>query len=170
MIIQLGPNQVFIFGSNSTGFHGEGSAGVAMRGVRAIRSSHEYTPWRNDQEFLAAMNSQQGSPTRVGTWAIYGQARGFQVGHNGSSYAIVTVTHPGKRRSISRRDIYFQLVELWAFAKAHPELDFLMTSIGTGYAGYSHAEMQEVFDFLVSKHGQRSNVTWPRLQTGNQWS
>lgn len=156
---------VFVFGSNSQGFHGEGAAGLAMRGNKANRKSPSYIPWRHDKTFRAAMNAPIGSIERVGPKAIFGQARGLQQGTEGYGYAIVTVTRPGHKRSISRREIYAQLVQLWDFAKQHPELNFAMSNIGTGYAGWTHEEMQEVYDFLIKKHGRPANVNWITAQS-----
>lgn len=154
-VTDLGPDEVFVFGSNEGGFHGAGAAGLACRGTATNN-------WRQDDWFLAAMKAPPGDERRVGRWATFGVARGYQVGTGGRSYAIATVTRPGARRSITRRDIYYQLVELWAFAEAHPELTFLVTPLGEGYAGYTRAEMEEVWDFLLAKHGSPPNVVFVR--------
>ncbi len=152
MIIEsLEPNQVFVFGSNKNGFHGAGSAGMAMRGCSTNN-------WRNDPEFLKAVNSPIGSQDRIGKWAVLGCPTGFQSGHNGCSYAVCTIKRAGQKRSITRREIYYQLIELWRFAEAHPELEFLMTPVGQGYSGYSPDEMHEVWTFLLSKHGNPPNI------------
>lgn len=158
MITELQPNEVFVFGSNEQGFHGAGTAGLACRGDAR-------NTWRSDAWFQAAMKAPVGSPARIGKWAIFGVARGFQVGTEGRSYAIATVTKPGARRSVSRRDVYYQLDELWAFAKAHPELTFWLTRLGQGYAGWTNEEMQVVWNFLELKLGWPSNVKWAD-QTG----
>lgn len=149
--VELGPDEVLVFGSNATGFHGAGGAGLACRGDAR-------NTWRQDKWFQAAMKAPEGSPDRVGKYAVYGVARGFQVGREGKSYAVQTIERPGRRRSTSRREIYHQLVELWTFAEAHPEWTFLVTPLGEGYAGYTSEEMQEVWDFLQQKHGTPANV------------
>jgi hypothetical protein len=145
--------QVFVFGSNAAGFHGAGSAGFAFRG-------NARNTWRQDSFFLDALaKSRQTPPVLVrGKLAVFGQARGFQQGTEGSSYAICTVTRPGAKRSISRRDICKQFIELWKFAKAHPELEFRLTPVGCGYAGYSAAEMQEVLAWVIGKYGKPENI------------
>ena len=150
-INDLEPNQVFVFGSNASGFHGAGSAGQAMRGDTR-------NTWRNDPAFLKAMRAPVGSPDRVGQWAVFGVSHGFQIGKSGCSYAICTVERAGQKRSVTRREIYYQLVELWRFAEAHTELEFLVTPIGQGYSGYSPDEMSEVWNYLVSKHGHPANI------------
>ena len=151
MITTLQPNEVFVFGSNSTGFHGAGASGLACRG------NHRNT-WRQDAWFLKAMDTTPGSADRVGKWAIYGVARGFQEGTEGKSYAIQTIVRPGQRQSTSLPEIYLQLVELWSFVRQHPEWTFLVTPLGEGYAGYTAAEMKPVWDCLQQRHGTRPNV------------
>ncbi len=148
---ELADDEVFVFGSNEQGFHGAGAAGLACRGD--ARNN-----WRQDEWFIAALDNPTEIERRVGKWAVLGVGRGFQKGREGMSYAIATVTKPGAKRSITRRDIYHQLVDLWAFAKEHPERRFLIAPIGTGYAGWTHEEMQEVWDFLIKKHGRPDNV------------
>lgn len=133
----LKPDEVFIFGSNSTGFHGAGAAGLACRG-------DSNNSWRTDAWFLRALRSPIGSPDRIGKWAIVGVSRGFQKGKEGKSYAIQTIESPGKRRSISLEEIFSQLLQLADFAREHPQYKFIMTPIGVGYAGWTSEEMTEI--------------------------
>jgi len=141
MITSLQPSEVFVFGSNRDGFHGAGGAGLACRGDAG-------NTWRNDSWFLKAMKAPVGSTDRIGKWAVYGVARGFQEGREGKSYAIVTVTRPGAKRSIPLEDIFGQLQDLWKFAAEHPELSFVISPIGEGYAGYSRTEMDSLWERL----------------------
>ena len=156
VVNSLAPKQVFVFGSNATGFHGAGSAGLACRG------DHRNN-WRTDQWFLDAMACRND---RIGHWAMFGVARGIQSGRCGSSYAIQTVVKPGMKRSISRREIYAQLIELWQWLAANPDWEAIITPIGEGYAGYDAAEMSVVWEYLVEKHGTR-RVTFCRPSTHN---
>jgi hypothetical protein len=144
------PERILVFGSNAQGFHGAGGAGLACRGDAANN-------WRNDAWFLAAMKAPPGSAARIGKRAIFGKARGFQRGKDGASYAIQTIERPGQRRSTSRREIYYQLVELVSFARSHPEYIFDITPLGEGYAGYTAAEMHEVWHYLQTRHGIPDN-------------
>lgn len=137
-ISELKENEVFVFGSNATGFHGAGAAGVAMRGTAQ-------NTWRQDNQFLQALNSPVDSPLKKGKWAVLGQARGFQQGHSGKSYAIETIKRPGQKRSTSLPEILTQLLELNSFAQANPNLKFLVTKIGCSLAGYSVAEISALF-------------------------
>ena len=85
----LAPNEIFVFGSNRDGFHGAGGAGLACRGDAA-------NTWRRDDWFKRAMVAPPGDPARVGRWAVFGVARGFQVGRSGRSYAVQTIERPGR--------------------------------------------------------------------------
>jgi hypothetical protein len=94
-----------------------------------------------------------GDPRRVGRWAIYGVARGHQVGREGQSYAIQTIERPGQRCSTPRRVIYHQLAQLVAFAGERPDLRFIVTNLGEGYSGYQWAEMSVVWRELDARCG-----------------
>lgn len=153
-ITKLEPNEIFVFGSNSTGFHGAGTAGQAMRG-------DSKNTWRADPVFLRAKAAPVGHPDRIGKWAIYGVARGFQQGHEGASYAIETIVRPAQLRSTPLSVIEAQFVELFAYAEAHPELRFLMTPVGCRYAGYSALEMKETWSRAKAKKACPANVIVP---------
>lgn len=149
-IKKLESNQVFVFGSNEQGFHGAGAAGFACRG-------DSRNNWRSDEWFLKAIKS-ANADDRIGKWAVFGVAKGYQEGREGKSYAIVTIKKPGLKRSVSRRDIYYQLVKLIKFAMSRSDLEFLVTPLGCGLAGYTVAEMDEVWKFLFEKHGKPPNL------------
>lgn len=137
-ITRLSSHEVFVFGSNASGFHGAGSAGMAYRGEAA-------NTWRSDTDFNDALNAPQNSDKRIGNWAVLGQGRGFQRGKNGMSYAIETIKRPGLKRSTSLDEILEQVIELSEFAKNHPHYKFLVTKIGSFLAGYTVAEIAGVF-------------------------
>lgn len=71
--------------------------------------------------------------------AIYGQARGLQ----GQSYAIPTLNARFQQRLLD--DIMVDVGVFLEFALAHPELHFQVTPIGTGLAGFDHAEIALLF-------------------------
>ncbi|HEX8243180.1 MAG TPA: hypothetical protein VF541_06785 [Longimicrobium sp.] len=137
---RLLPGEVFVFGSNAGGFHGAGSAGLACRGDSG-------PGWRTDTRFLEMIRAPAGSPARVGEWAVFGVARGHQVGRTGQSYAIETIQRPGRqyRRGTPLEVIAGQLRELVAFARSRPDLRFVITPVGEGYSGYTRAEMGQVW-------------------------
>ena len=113
----LAPNEVFVFGSNRTGFHGAGSAGWAFTG----RKGNQY---REGNPMLRSPNGTRGF------WAVLGQAQGYQEGDRGRSYAICTIERPGKKRSTSLEEIRRQVRDLYQFAEHHPEMTFLVTQSG----------------------------------------
>jgi len=71
--------------------------------------------------------------------AIYGQGIGLQ----GNSYAIPTKDH--KIKTLPLAIIAGYVIQFIEFAKAHPELEFQVTAIGTGLAGYSHQQIAPLF-------------------------
>lgn len=149
MALTLAHNEVFVFGSNAQGFHGNGAAGLACRGDHRLN-------WKQDQWFLNAMQSPPGSPDRIGQWAIFGIARGHQVGRSGESYAIQTILRPGLRRSTPLYEIYAQLLELWHFAKLNPSKTLVISPLGQGYAGYTPNEMHDLWTRLQHDEGNRN--------------
>jgi hypothetical protein len=68
--------------------------------------------------------------------AIWGQTRGLQ----GQSYAIITVGE-----GVSVESIRAEVQDFFAFARANPELTFLMTRIGSGIAGFPEEQMRALF-------------------------
>lgn len=135
MITQLRDNQVFVFGSNLIGFHGAGSAGFASFGVTG------YNHWRQ-VGYGSFPKGWQGK------WNVKGVGEGFQVGTEGKSYALPTVSLPGKRRSLSKGQIGESIQKLYAFAREHQDLEFLVAYCDDGKQtlnGYTKAEMALMF-------------------------
>jgi hypothetical protein len=98
-INSLEKDEIFVFGSNLSGYHGGGAASLAMK-------------WG----------------------AVWGQGAGLQ----GQTYAIPTMFDTAEK-------IKPYVVEFMDFAKAHPELKFLVTEIGCGIAGFSPDEIAPLF-------------------------
>lgn len=71
--------------------------------------------------------------------AIWGQAEGLQ----GQTYAIPTV-------GLDLRGIYEAVERFIKFAKAHPELKFLVTPIGCGIAGFRAEEIAPMFRYALN--------------------
>jgi hypothetical protein len=109
VITELGPGEVFVFGSNASGAHGAGAA----------RTAYE----------------------KFG--AVWGEGHGLQ----GQSYAIDTMSG-----FAAMQDDVHGFLE---FAGAHPELQFLVTKVGCGIAGYTPAEVAPLFA------GRPENVVLP---------
>jgi hypothetical protein len=108
-ITSLADNEVFVFGSNSSGQHGGGAARTA---------------WK-----------------KFG--AVWGQGHGL----HGQSYAIDTMSGLGV--------IEAEVGQFLRFARAHPELRFLVTEIGCGIAGYRPEQIAPFF------RGAGENVVLP---------
>lgn len=66
--------------------------------------------------------------------AVMGQAEGLQ----GQSYAIPTV-------GVSETDIYLAVSRFTEFAAQHPEMEFLVTEIGCGTAGWTVKQIAPMF-------------------------
>jgi len=147
LVTELKPNQVFVFGSNEAGAHTGGAAGVAFW-LDTHLPLHK--PLKNE----------------IGKWSVFGVGRGLQRGYEGQSWGIVTIKRPGQMRSTSRREIYDQLVELVEYANLHPELEFLITPLAEGYAGYDREEMKAVWLLLELETGIPDNFTF----VGRDWN
>jgi hypothetical protein len=150
-VSELKDDEVFVFGSNNSGFHGAGSAGLAQRGTTK-------NTWRSDAKFLAALKTPLGDLSRRGVWAELGIGRGYQQGNDGMSYAIATVTRPGAKRSIPLADILSQLIELGEFASNHMKLNFLVCILGGGYNGWTVSEIQDVYFLWCNENPPPLNV------------
>jgi hypothetical protein len=87
--------------------------------------------------------------------AVYGNPKGRQ----GQCYAIVTKDLKQGKRSVPLAEIGTQIAELVEYAKAHPELEFLVTRIGTDLAGYTVEEIAALWKELSIP----SNVRLPKL-------
>ncbi len=71
--------------------------------------------------------------------AIYGQG----IGRQGNSYAIPTKDET--LRTMHLDDIRVHVREFLTYAREHPELQFQVTALGTGLAGYKHDDIAPMF-------------------------
>lgn len=108
-IKNLAPNQIFVFGSNTEGRHGAGTARLCLN--------------------------------KYG--AKYGQASGLQ----GQSYGLITTDLTKPRPSRTPQQIIKEINKFYEFAKAHPELEFLVAYTAEGYnlCGYSSKDLAKMF-------------------------
>ena len=83
----------------------------------------------------------------------YGAVYGVGVGLTGSAYAIPT--KDGKLRTLPLNQIKDYVDAFLDFAAQNPSLIFRVTAIGTGLAGYSHADIAPMFE------GAPSNCNLP---------
>lgn len=103
-------DMIFVFGSNTGGYHGGGAA----------RFAHK----------------EKG--------AVWGEG----IGHFGQSYAIPTKEghkDKGVRGPLSLAAIEVHIQYFLLYAKAHPELNFQVTCIGCGLAGFQHSDIAPMF-------------------------
>ena len=134
-ITSLEPNQVFVFGANTAGGHGGGTAGLAQRGN--TKSNYTALP--------------QGTK---GKWAEYGVVDQLMEGTEGKSFGIVTKAASvsgtklkiGSRRSVPLERIEQSINSLIETANNNPELEFLVTKFGTNMAGFTIAEMKSLLE------------------------
>jgi len=161
-ITSLCGNAVLVFGTNSTGFHGAGLAGLAFRGT--VENN-----WREDSIFLSALNAPLGSALRIGKWAVLGISRGPMQGREGQSYGIETIRRPGARRSTPLAEILAQLQSFGRWASQRPNLEILCCITGGGYNGWTVEEMREqvYIPWLAGKSTPPLNVLIPREMAPN---
>ena len=117
-----------------------------------------YTPERIDslepnEVFVFGSNLEgiHGGGAALTAWLKFGAIWGQGAGLQGQSYGIPTM-HGG----VDAIKPYVD--EFVDFAKAHPELTFLVTKIGCGIAGFSFEEMAPLFAGVVDQ----PNVVLPK--------
>jgi hypothetical protein len=81
-----------------------------------------------------------------------GAERGVGFGRTGMSYAIPTKDERLNVLPLDMIKVYVD--EFLDYARANPDLIFYLTPVGTGYAGYSHSIMKELFERTPS------NIIW----------
>jgi len=79
----------------------------------------------------------------------WGAFDGRGIGLSGQTYAIPTKDHAIS--SLSLGDILCHIEDFYSFAQANPQLEFLVTKIGCGLAGYSVKDIAPLFfaEFLT---------------------
>lgn len=73
--------------------------------------------------------------------AIYGQESGLQ----GNSFAIITKELRGWLPPVELKEIEWGVKYFLGFASSHPELEFYVTPIGCGLAGFTVPEIAPLF-------------------------
>lgn len=134
-ITSLKPNEVFVFGANTAGGHGGGTAGLAQRGT----TSSNYTALPIGTK---------------GKWSEYGIVDKLMQGTEGKSFGIVTKAASisgtslkiGPKRSVPLSRIEESINALIKTANENPNLKFLVTKFGTNMAGFSIQEMKSLLE------------------------
>lgn len=114
-VTKLTHNQIFVFGSNTAGIHGKGAARIGQQ--------------------------------------CFGAQRGIAEGPTGCCYAIPTRIYiprtpdhwKARFEPVPLVDIHRSIHRFFDYAEKHPELEFLMTKIGCGYAGYTVDDFKDIF-------------------------
>jgi hypothetical protein len=89
----------------------------------------------------------------------FGAKPGVGEGPTGRCYAIPTKDHKLRVRSLT--SILASARRFVDYAKAHPELEFILTPVGCGLAGYRPKQIAPLFS------GAPSNVKMPREFASN---
>lgn len=76
--------------------------------------------------------------------AVYGEGEG----RTGDAYAIPTLD--GRLNKLQLHRIHRAVHDFIDYAKAHPELDFFVTRIGCGLAGFTDSEIAPMFKDVPS--------------------
>lgn len=127
----LSEDEVFVFGANLQSFHAGGAAGWAT-------SLDPNYNWRT------AGYDKLPNGTK-GKWNEKGKL-GPQIGTEGKSYAIPTVTRAGAKRSIPLAEIKKSIEKFYAFAKSRPHLKFFVAQgVEGNLNGYSAEEMASIY-------------------------
>lgn len=78
----------------------------------------------------------------------HGAIYGVGIGRQGNSYAIPT--KDARLRTLALSDIREHVRDFIAYAWQHPELEFQLTAIGCGLAGYKPEEIAPMFAEIPS--------------------
>jgi hypothetical protein len=153
MVRDLKDNEVFVFGTNGSGFHGAGAAGYAMLHVEGNKWRNTFVPGTNK------LISEVPDHTK-GYWAVKGISTGLMHGLYGKSYGIQTVTKPGSKRSIPLLSIRTQLVSLKDHISDH-DYNYIVAPLAIGYGGYSRDEMAEIINSI---HWPQNRIRFIQLE------
>ena len=89
--------------------------------------------------------------------AVYGRG----IGRQGRAYAIPT--KDAKLAVLPLTAIARHVCDFIAYARANPTLDFVVTPIGTGLAGYRHDEIAPLFSSAAEIANIRLPAEWRTL-------
>jgi hypothetical protein len=149
-VLELQPNEVFVFGANTLGHHGSGSAG--------------YAQYKNGKANYNVLE-----PGTKGYWSEYGVTDRIMQGTNGMSYGVVTKFASmkngklkiGAKNSIPLSAVEESVVGMLKTAADNPNLKFLVTAIGVKQAGWNTPQIRSIF----AKHNAiiPDNVILPKI-------
>jgi hypothetical protein len=93
--------------------------------------------------FGSNLAGRHGKGAALAALKEYGAVYGVGEGPTGNAYAIPTKDLRMQPRTLNA--IHQSVQTFLAFAAAHPELDFLVTRVGCGLAGYTASEIAPMF-------------------------
>lgn len=88
--------------------------------------------------------------------AIEGQSRGLM----GQSYGITTLDK--NMEKVKLGSIVIQIWNLFQYAMQNPNLEFLVTKIGCGIAGFPEKDIKNIVEFCKNIFGQPKNLILPK--------
>lgn len=109
-----------------------------------------YTRADNDGRNIFTFGSNQlgihGAGAALAARLDWGAQPGVGEGRTGMAYAIPTKITPHQRRNLN--DIAISVRRFNEYAVARPGYRFLLTTVGTGHAGYTHEQVAPLFQGL----------------------
>lgn len=90
----------------------------------------------------------------------FGAEWGIGEGFTGRCYAIPTLTRKGQKMKLEA--IKTSIVRMYMEAKIHTELNFLVTKIGCGIAGFKESEIIPLIREAENVVGKLDNVILPK--------
>lgn len=94
--------------------------------------------------FGSNLAGRHGKGAAIAARREYGAEYGVGEGRTGNAYAIPTKDHSLNTLSLARIQIYVnRFIE---YANSHPELNFIVTRIGCGLAGYTDTQIAPMFE------------------------
>jgi hypothetical protein len=117
---------------------------IAMNNMRHI------TELKENQVFIFGSNLQGNHAGGAAKQALdhFGARQGQAIGFQGQSYAIPTLD--ARYKKIPLEEIKKDLELLVKMAELYSEKEFLLTPIGTGIAGYSMKDLENILPALPS--------------------
>lgn len=113
------------------------------------RYCSHFLPIMNDGNhvfvFGSNLNGTHGAGAAKAALLSWGARSGVGIGGFNQSYAIPTKAKWYDRHGLPLNDIKHHIEDFIAHTMAHPEITFLVTAIGTGLAGYTHAQIAPMF-------------------------
>ena len=95
--------------------------------------------------FGSNLAGRHGKGAALAARRLHGAQYGVGTGPTGNAYAIPTKDAHRTLRVLPLEEINKHVVEFVRYAKTHPELQFDVTRIGCGYAGYCDADIAPMF-------------------------